>query len=586
MQLSPFVYRQDIKSENTVCLLNVITLKKFFCSESLYSEIMKNIKESHKNPLIEKLIQENLITEKEIDKKKIFQKIADHFPKSPEILSSYLFLTDECNFRCSYCFEKKPQTGSGKIINKEQADNIIKVIKRNAAKSRPYQIFFYGGESLLYSEIMFHIVEKLKNVKYIEFKFALNTNGSLITQELAKKLKQNNFVVCVSLDGWKEINDKARKFTDNNGTYYDTLKGILTLQKEGVETSISCTISSHNFMLMPEIVEFIARLGIKNMGFNLLIGKPSGLDNLNPETLAFYFFEAFKKAKSLGITEERIGQRRYAHFLKEVPRLNDCVGCGEQICFYPDGRVGTCHAFYPSKHFSINLPENPEDFIASKNEIWIEWCKRSPFNMQECIDCEAIALCGGGCPYNSFVKEGSIWARDKFFCVFMKKILRYMILYYYYEEVLKTKIERISIQDLSGFVSFVEDLKKDTNAELFSIGKVTDSLSWGISGVNMNNSNDGIFLIAKEKEKIIGFCNLFRKDDKYECGIGLLHKYRNKGVGTRLIERLLLEAKNLKVKEVYAGVKKANINSIDFFKFNNFKVVEERENSLLLRRFV
>lgn len=112
------------------------------------------------------------------------------------------------------------------------------------------------------------------------------------------------------------------------------------------------------------------------------------------------------------------------------------------------------------------------------------------------------------------------------------------------------EIIKISEKDLQEFARFVEELKKDDDAELFSIDKITDPISWGRNGIILNNSKRGVFLIAKEKVRIIGFCNLFKKDDRYECGIGLLSEFRNKGFGTKMIEKLLVKAKNLQIKEV------------------------------------
>ncbi len=147
-------------------------------------------------------------------------------------------------------------------------------------------------------------------------------------------------------------------------------------------------------------------------------------------------------------------------------------------------------------------------------------------------------------------------------------------------------IAKITEKDLQEFAKFVEELKKDTDAELFSIDKVTDTISWGRNGILLNESKKGVFLIAEEKGKIIGFCNLFRKGNKYECGIGLLSEFRNKGIGTKMIGKMLVEAKDLKIKEVCAGIKKANKVSIGFFKLNGFKIVEEKENSFLLKKMI
>ncbi|MFZ3077338.1 MAG: GNAT family N-acetyltransferase [Candidatus Aenigmatarchaeota archaeon] len=149
-----------------------------------------------------------------------------------------------------------------------------------------------------------------------------------------------------------------------------------------------------------------------------------------------------------------------------------------------------------------------------------------------------------------------------------------------------TEIRKITEKDLQSFAVFVEELKKDANAELFSIDKVTDPVSWGRNGILLNANKAGVFLIAEEEGKIIGFCNIFRKDGRHECGIGLLSEFRGKRIGIEIIKAIIQEAKNIGIKKLYAGIKKANKVSIDFFKFNGFKIAEKKEKSLLLRKTI
>lgn len=52
---------------------------------------------------------------------------------------------------------------------------------------------------------------------------------------------------------------------------------------------------------------------------------------------------------------------------------------------------------------------------------------RSPLNMPECQDCPALGICGGGCPYQSELEMGSIWALDKRFCIHAKMTLEWLI---------------------------------------------------------------------------------------------------------------------------------------------------------------
>jgi len=53
--------------------------------------------------------------------------------------------------------------------------------------------------------------------------------------------------------------------------------------------------------------------------------------------------------------------------------------------------------------------------------------------MPQCFGCEAIGLCGGGCPINAELNFGSIWALDTRFCIHTKSTLEWMIWDQYFQ---------------------------------------------------------------------------------------------------------------------------------------------------------
>ena len=47
--------------------------------------------------------------------------------------------------------------------------------------------------------------------------------------------------------------------------------------------------------------------------------------------------------------------------------------------------------------------------------------------MPKCYECEALGICGGGCPANAKIVDGSIWEVDRRFCVHSKMTLEWLI---------------------------------------------------------------------------------------------------------------------------------------------------------------
>lgn len=104
-----------------------------------------------------------------------------------------LVMTERCNFSCPYCYQS---THSGPVMAKGVIEAVIYALKNQAQVP---QVHFFGGEPLLAFEEIRFAVSALQAIGIREF--SITTNGSLITLEKAKFLRDNNFTVIVSMDG-------------------------------------------------------------------------------------------------------------------------------------------------------------------------------------------------------------------------------------------------------------------------------------------------------------------------------------------------------------------------------------------------
>ena len=69
------------------------------------------------------------------------------------------------------------------------------------------------------------------------------------------------------------------------------------------------------------------------------------------------------------------------------------------------------------------------NFDATKHKDFIEWSQLTPINKDECQDCVALGICGGGCPINAMhLKKGNtIHDLDERFCTHSKLTLDFLI---------------------------------------------------------------------------------------------------------------------------------------------------------------
>jgi len=389
------------------------------------------------------LIQKELLVPVDANEAESLKSIQDSILQHPCIDTLYLLLTNNCNFACTYCFfEGSYNIPKEKIINmsKEMAIASIRQFAGFLKKACEYSDFypyepsivFYGGEPFINADVFFAAVEEVVALKKSgilpeNLTMNINTNGSLINNEIATFCAKHNIEVDVSLDGYKSVHDSCRVWqNEKRGTFDDVMNGIAILKAAGAKICISCTVSESNVGELSEIFTwFLDGAGISNIGFNPILNSHQYriTDSDYSSKVASAMIKCFEIARERGIYEARM-MRKVKAFVDGTIYDRDCCGCGKQIVILPTGRIGVCHAYSGTGEFFVDQDANFDPF---EHPFWKEWSMRSPLNMPECHDCEALTICGGGCPHNAEINKGSIWEIDDGFCVHAKETLSWLI---------------------------------------------------------------------------------------------------------------------------------------------------------------
>jgi len=404
---------------------------KFFESFRYGAKVREVLKRfSGSKNFLRELINYNLLVKEGIDEIKKIRISAEKL-NSEDLTIMYLLPTDQCNLRCKYCFLENSMK---KNYNYSFMDhNIMKksidfFAQRSLKNENKKILILYGGEPLLNSQIVKGAIIYSKD-NYPQIGINIVTNGTLITDDIAKLFSEKDVFVGVSIDGPKEVNDKIRIYPNGKGAFNSAIKGYEKLKKAQCKhVGFSLTIASHNVDNLMENVEYLVKEFEPNaFGFNFLVDT---YFKTNPYSVPIELateksIEAFKYLRDKGIFEERM-MRKIKPFVKGTIHLKDCGAIGNQIVVAPNGDVGPCQAFLPSrKYFNQNInkgPINLEDCTS-----FGEFKKRYPISMKECLDCEAIGICGGGCPYQAYVSKGSIWELDERMCKHNKKFLNWLL---------------------------------------------------------------------------------------------------------------------------------------------------------------
>lgn len=143
-------------------------------------------------------------------------------------------VASRCNLNCTYCYMYNMGDDSYKLQPKFMSDLVVESIflriKNHSIINNleRFLIVFHGGEPLLtgidFYENFVSIGQKVIG-NQVKIDYTMQSNGVLITEKIAKKLKELNIQIGISLDGTPKSNDENRVYHNGKGSYKEILKG-------------------------------------------------------------------------------------------------------------------------------------------------------------------------------------------------------------------------------------------------------------------------------------------------------------------------------------------------------------------------
>lgn len=164
-----------------------------------------------------------------------------------------LQVTEDCNFRCTYC--RRTITGSHSKYNlsEEHAYQGIQYYfhkytafydKLPAAKKElllqivPPTLSYYGGEPFLQFDLIEKTAAYFKSLPWQQhdipvtaLQFVSNTNLSIMNDRILRFLTDNKVTLFASLDGPEEEHDKCRVFADGKGTFKTAYTNLIKIKE-------------------------------------------------------------------------------------------------------------------------------------------------------------------------------------------------------------------------------------------------------------------------------------------------------------------------------------------------------------------
>lgn len=388
-----------------------------------------------RNEAINSLIKAGLLVESDAADRALVSRLREDGQTlhKNQLRLMYLIPTANCNLACKYCFVDD-RTATKAPMTIQTAREAVEYLFRHSDRTSIRTIIFYGGEPLLNPRAVLAAADRANDLSR-EAKAPLPeltviTNGTLVTRALAKELSKRRVVCSVSIDGPERVHNAFRLMKSGSGSFKKSFRGLRILQDTGANPSVSCTITPASITHWRQVIDFLLyEAHVKSLGFNLLHpSKPGNRDityapgkhPVGP------LLEAFCEFREKGIYEDRV-MRRVKPFCGQYFHFKDCLGVGGQIAVGPDGSVGPCQALLGRKDYFPLHVVHDRYVNPYKNKLFRDWTRRFPLNFDECVQCPAVAICGGGCPYDPLCEGGSIWDIDNRICEQAKPIHQWLM---------------------------------------------------------------------------------------------------------------------------------------------------------------
>ena len=306
-------------------------------------------------------------------------------------------VTSFCNHNCIHCYNCwRSEIDKNKDItfNKNTTTDYYNNIARKIVESNPVSVIITGGEPLsVFWKIESAINYLLVNGIYV----SMNTNLTLINDEIAKKIKEFGIHIFTSIPSANKEN--CDKITGKTNSFKAIDAGIRMCLKYDIPVSTNMVLTKINENDMSITAEYIKNLGINYFCCTKAAFPANAREELKKEILSYSDFNNdLSKLISLGAQMKMKVDSAWAYSL--------CGLCGEQISVFGfkrrcgAGRFNfaiTCNGDIKACNVDTiiygNILNNSMSEAIDKMTDW----QTNTYLPNECKDCKSLYLCGGGC---------------------------------------------------------------------------------------------------------------------------------------------------------------------------------------------
>ncbi|MGC8969584.1 MAG: radical SAM protein [Conexivisphaera sp.] len=331
-------------------------------------------------------------------------------------------ITSECNLRCVHCY-MRAGARSDRELGREEARAVL----RQMSEVGIPLVLFSGGEPLMRRDAL----DLMEEAVDMGIRVALSTNGTLITEEVARRLSRIGVsYVGISLDSPRpEWHDSFRGV---RGAFEATLRGIGNSVREGLDVGLRFTVTSRNVGDAAEVLRLAGELGARRVTFYHLSAAGRALElgrswYMNgaqyDEFIDGLVEESRLRAGELeiettmapfdGIAVADRVSKSPGEFRDMMELVESQGGCGRKIVsIYPDGTVRPCQFVDFMELGNVRGARLRDILDPSREEVDYFARTERYLSGPRCSRCPFRSVCKGGDRVRAYYMGGGLGADD------------------------------------------------------------------------------------------------------------------------------------------------------------------------------
>lgn len=345
-------------------------------------------------------------------------------------------LTHVCNLACTYCFAEGGDYGRiTEAMGEHSVAWIFDFVQRYAAPGQRIRFEFFGGEPLANFAVIRTICARARALAAhsgTEFVHRISTNLTLMPQGVEELFRDYRFIVSVSIDGGREVQDANRPSKNGKGSFDRIIRNVARLREacgDDVTLVARMTIATAEptltenvrdlwrldlfdyFQIYPGVypVEQGTKVPIALTLGDRKLSEPRGIQYIN-HFLQPGIVEQFKDFlvhyprlfapgnRFKGVLEY---ERAVQMISEGATALAFCSGGRTYYTHSPDGSISPCHRLVGDESFDVGTGA---EGLTREHPEWRRTVDEHPV----CGACWARYLCGGGCRQENHVASGDL----------------------------------------------------------------------------------------------------------------------------------------------------------------------------------